>query len=81
MNRLLKQKLVRVSTHETDLLYRDFFNTPNGEKVLEDLTLHFCPETLIGDTEFETVVKAVKSEFMRYIQRRIKDGMDGKSIR
>ena len=76
-NRLLKQKFNKESAHETDLLYRDFFNTPAGEKVLEDLTTRFCPENLIGDSEFTTVVRTAESNFMRYIQRRIKDGMDG----
>ncbi len=60
---------------EKGIMYRDLFNTPLGEKVLEDLELHFNPERLSTDNAHSTAIKVGESTPIRYIKRRIEDGM------
>ena len=64
-----------------DVVYRDLFNSPLGEKVLADLALHFNPERLHTPDSHTTAIRIGESTPVRYILRRIEDGMDGKSIR
>jgi hypothetical protein len=63
-------------TLERNRLYVEVFTSPAGAKVLEDLIAVFAPERLEGKTEHETVCRALKSEPIRYINRRIKDGLE-----
>ncbi len=60
---------------EKGVMYRDLFNTPLGEKVLDDLNLHFNPEKLSTDDPHTTALKVGQSTPIRYIKRRIEDGM------
>jgi len=62
-------------------MYRDLFNTPLGEKVLADLELQFSPERLHTDNPHTTAIRIGESTPVRYILRRIEDGVAGKSIR
>ena len=57
------------------VMYRDLFNTPLGEDVLKDLELHFNPEKLTTDNPHTTIVRTSESTPIRYIKRRIEDGM------
>ena len=74
-------KAIHKSAHETDIMYRDLFNTPLGEKVLSDLKLQFSPERLHTDNPHTTAIRIGESTPIRYIERRIHDGVDGKSVR
>ena len=71
----------RESMHVVDVAYRDLFNTPLGEKVLADLKLQFYPERLHTDNPHTTAIRIGESTPIRYIERRIHDGVDGKSVR
>ena len=57
------------------VMYRDLFNTPLGEDVLKDLELHFNPERLSTDNPHTTAIKIGESTPIRYIKRRIEDGL------
>jgi hypothetical protein len=63
-----------------DKAYSDLFNSPEGKLVLEDLIVMFAPENLATDTAHSTAIRVGQSNPIRYIQRRIKDGMEGKSL-
>jgi len=60
---------------EKGIMYRDLFNTPLGEKVIEDLELHFNKEKLSTDNAHTTAIRVGESTPIRYIKRRIEDGM------
>ena len=63
--------------HIKGILYRDLFKTNLGEKVLADLEMNFNPEILATDNTHTTTVRASRADVIRYINRRINDGMDG----
>lgn len=67
--------------HKLDLLYKNFWNTPEGNKVLADLVRMFLPDKLSTDNPHTTAIRVGESNPVRYIQRRIKHGMDGRSVR
>ncbi len=67
--------------HKLDLAYMHLFNTPEGEEILADLKKHFMLDRLTTDNAHTTVVRASHSDPIRYILRRIQNGMDGKSVR
>jgi hypothetical protein len=62
-----------------DRAYLDL-DSPNGKIIMDDLIMMFSPDKITGKTKYETEVKAHQSDVIRYIQRRIKDGMEGKSF-
>lgn len=74
MLKLLSKKL---TPHEKDIKYRDVFGTPDGKLVLEDLNLMFNPDKLHTNDPHTTAIRIGESTPIRYIQRRIEDGMDG----
>jgi hypothetical protein len=78
LNKLLNRKVV--SQQELDIAYRDHWNTPLGKKVLDDLNKRFNPENITTDNPHSTAIRARGVEIMNYINRRIKDGMDGRSV-
>ena len=77
--RVIRDNERKKRLYEMDIAYRDLFNSPNGEKVLEDLILNFLPDKLSTDCPHTTAVRIGESNPIRYIQRRIHNGMDGKS--
>ena len=67
--------------HKLDLAYMEVFNNPKGALVIADLKKHFMLDRMAADSQHATVVRALHSDPIRYILRRIEDGMDGKSVR
>ena len=63
--------------HRKGIMYRDLFKTPLGEQVLEDLESQFSPPKLSTDNPHTTALRVGENTPIRYINRRIKDGMDG----
>ena len=80
---LRSKKLVsnREELHSGDVRFMHVFSNPDGKFVLEDLIKNFFPEKLSTGDEYNTCKRAHQSDVIRYIQRRIEDGVDGKSIR
>ena len=78
---MIKLKKVQSDLHKLDLAYMHIFQSEDGKAVLEDLIKRFLPDKLTTDSEHGTVVRASESNPIRYIQRRVKDGMDGRSVR
>jgi len=76
LSKLLKQQ---AELHKIDLAHRDHWNTPLGKIVLDDLKRNFLPHKLTTDNPHTTAMNARAMDFFNYIQRRIDDGMDGKS--
>jgi len=74
------QSNTRKNLHELNVAYMGLFKSPDGEKVLEDLIMNFLPERLSTDDPHTTAIRVGESNPIRYIQRRIQDGVDGKSI-
>jgi hypothetical protein len=61
-----------------DIAFAAVFGSPEGKQVLEDLTLRFVPEALTTKDQHSTTVRAAQADVIRYIERRIVDGMAGK---
>ena len=80
---LRSKKLVnnREELHSCDVRFMHVFSNPDGKFVLEDLIKNFFPEKLSTGDEYTTLKRAHQSDVIRYIQRRVKDGMAGKSVR
>jgi len=81
MQRKERLRLFSSDQNKLDIIYRDLFNTPLGEKVLEDIGRLFNPERLHTDNPHTTAIRIGESTPVRYILRRIQDGVDGKSVR
>jgi hypothetical protein len=77
---LRKLQQTRDTTHQKDILYRDVFMTPQGKKVLEDLQLQFNPDRLHTDNAHTTAIRVGESTPIRYILRRVENGVDGQSV-
>jgi hypothetical protein len=56
-------------------------STPDGQLILADLEKNFMRDRLAADDSHTTVVRAAQSDPIRYILRRIQNGVDGKSVR
>lgn len=81
MLRSTKLASARETTHKIDLLYMHLFNNPDGKMVLEDLVRNFLHDKLSTGEAHSTCIRASQADVIRYIQRRIEDGVDGKSVR
>ena len=66
--------------HATNINYRDCFNSPAGKKVLEHMKLLWIPEKITTNDPHTTAMNARAVEIINDIQRRIDDGVDGKSV-
>ena len=77
-NKLVK---VRQEIHKIDLAFMNIFNTPDGKIALEYLIKTYRPERITTDDPFTTGMRARGVEIINDIQRRIEDGVDGKSVR
>ena len=60
---------------QKNVLYSRVFNTVEGRQVLEDLIALYLPDKLSTDDPHTTAVRVGESNPVRYIQRRLKDGM------
>ena len=76
-----KVKEALENQHTLDIAYRDLFKTPLGEKVLANLVRLYNPERLHTDNPHTTAIRIGESTPVRYILRRIENGLDGKSVR
>ena len=81
MLRSKKLANIRDITHKLDVVYMHVFNNPDGAKVLEDLVKIFLPEKLSTGDAHTTAIRVGESNPIRYIQRRVENGVDGKSVR
>jgi hypothetical protein len=77
MDRDKKLAAIQRSNHETDIAFRDTFTNPAGKVVLDNLDSLFNPERLTGADAYITTARAHQSDVIRFIHRRIEDGMDG----
>ena len=77
---LSKLVKTRAIIHSLDVNYRDLFKTPLGQKILDDLISRYVPEKIKTNDPHTTAMNARAVEIINYIQRRIDDGVDGKSI-
>lgn len=77
LNKLAKTKEI---IHSMDVVYRDLFKTPLGQKVLDDLTVRYVPDKITTNDPHTTAMNARAVEIINYIERRIHNGVDGKSI-
>lgn len=77
---LNKQAKTKDIIHKLNVIYRDHWLTPLGEQVLDDLKLRFVPEKITTNDPHTTSMNARGVEIINYIQRRIDDGVDGKSV-
>jgi hypothetical protein len=66
-------------TAKLDRMYMMVYGSPEGQEVLEDLIRRFAPERLDTGDPHTTAVRVGESNPIRYIQRRIKDGLERKS--
>lgn len=76
-----KHKEAMEEQHALEIAYRDLFKTPLGEKILADLERLFNPDQLHDDTPHKMAIRVGQSNPIRYILRRIENGVDGKSVR
>jgi hypothetical protein len=76
LNKLAKTKEI---IHVLDVNYRDLFKTPLGQIVLDDLRGRYIPDKITTNDPHTTAMNARAVEIINYIQRRIDDGVDGKS--
>ena len=60
--------------------YSICFSSKEGKAVLDDLVRLFNPDKLSTDDAHTTAIRIGESTPIRYILRRIEDGMDGQSI-
>lgn len=63
---------------ELNRKYVATFTSPDGQAVLEDLIKIFAPDKIIGKNEYDTLMRAAQSDPIRYIQRRLIDGLERK---
>jgi hypothetical protein len=64
---------------QKDRDYTICFNSKEGKAVLADLVALFLPEKLSTGDAHTTAIRVGESNPIRYIQRRIENGMDGQS--
>jgi hypothetical protein len=76
LNKLAKTREI---IHVLDVNYRDLFKTPLGQIVLDDLRGRYIPDKITTNDPHTTAMNARSVEIINYIQRRIDDGVDGKS--
>jgi len=74
---VVKAKGLKAATHKLDLLYVSFWNTHEGKAILADLKMRYLRDNITTDNPHTTIVRAAESNPIRYILRRIEDGMDG----
>jgi len=72
-----KAVVAQAILREKDLMYMKLFQCREGQFVLKDLIALFAPDKIVGETPHETTVRAATSDPIRYIQRRIQNGMEG----
>lgn len=77
LNKLHKSREI---IHATNVNYRDCFGSPVGKKVLDHLKTRWLPEIITTNDPHTTAMNARAVEIINDIQRRIDDGVDGKSI-
>jgi hypothetical protein len=73
----MKQSELQQSNHQIDIDFRDTFQTPTGKSVLAVLEKYFSPEKLSTGDPHTTAIRVGNDEVIRFIHRRIEDGMDG----
>lgn len=73
-----KERPLRRDEVPNDIDFRDTFSSPHGKRVLEYLNVRFNPDRVATDDAHTTAVSVGRSEPIRFINRRVKDGMDGK---
>ena len=77
LNKLARSKEI---IHATNVDYRDCFGSPVGKRVLEHLKRLWMPEKITTNDPHTTAMNARAMEIITDIQRRMQDGVDGKSI-
>jgi hypothetical protein len=70
-------KAQQKSNHEVDIAFRDFSLTPDGQVVMQVLEKVFNHDKLSTGDAHTTAVRVGGAEVIRFIHRRIEDGMDG----